>query len=84
MKLNFDAAIGDEKTSIALVCRDDKGVLLTAWAEQIDPGSPILGDAKAALCAIRKAIQEDYKKVIVEGDAWNVIEPLINSAQQPH
>ena len=43
-----------------MVCKDDKGVLLMAWAEQIDPGSPILGEEKAALCAIRRASQEDH------------------------
>lgn len=32
VKLNFDLAIRDEKTSIVVVCRDDKGVLLMAWA----------------------------------------------------
>lgn len=58
VKLNFDAAIRDEKTSIAVVCRDYKGVLLMAWAEQIDPERPILGEAKADLCAIRRASQE--------------------------
>ena len=32
VKLNFDPAIRDEKTSIVVVCKDDKGVLLMAWA----------------------------------------------------
>ena len=30
--LNFDPAIRDEKTSIVVACKDDKGVLLMAWA----------------------------------------------------
>ena len=45
-----------------------------AWAEQIDPGSPILEEAKAALCAIRRASQEDYKKIIMEGEGRGSLE----------
>ena len=57
-----------------MVSKDDKGVLLMAWAEQIDPGSPILGEEKAALCAIRRASQEDYKKIIMEREGRGSLE----------
>lgn len=40
-----------------------------AWAEQLDLGSPILGEAKTTLQLGRQLGQEGYKKVIVEGDA---------------
>ena len=32
-KLNFDAIIRDEKTTITLVSRNDKGNIWMAWAE---------------------------------------------------
>ena len=41
--LNFDAIIRDEKTTITLVSRNDKGNILMAWAEHTNPGSPLLG-----------------------------------------
>ena len=63
MKLNFDAAIGDEKTSIALVCRDDKGVLLMAWAEQIDPGSPILGEQRQLYVQLEEQSKKTTRKL---------------------
>ena len=42
----------------------------------LDSGSPLWGEAKAAYAAVNKAIDAGFKKVIIEGDAWNVIEPL--------
>ena len=62
----------------------NKGNLVLAWVEQTEPESPILGEAKAALCAIRRAAREGYKRLIVEGYAWNVIKSLVNPAQRPH
>ena len=35
-------------------------------AEQIVLVSPLLGEAKAALCAIRRAVDKGFKKIIVE------------------
>ena len=84
VKLNFDVAVREEKTSLAIVGRDDKGELLFAWAEQIEPVSPLVGEAKATLCAIKRAIENGFSKIIVEGDAWNVIDPLSNAGKTPH
>ena len=84
VKLNFDLAVREEKTSLAIVGRDDKGDLMFAWAKQIEPGSPLMGEAKAALCAIKRAIENGFSKIIVEGDAWNVIDPLSNTGMTSH
>ena len=64
--------------------RDDKGELLFAWAKQIEPGSPLVGEGKAAFCAIKRAIENEFSKIIVEVDAWNVIDPLSNAGKTPH
>ena len=64
--------------------RDDKGELLFAWAKQIEPGSPLVGEGKAAFCAIKRAIENEFSKIIVEVDAWNVIDPLTNAGKTPH
>nr|XP_023927580.1 uncharacterized protein LOC112038979 [Quercus suber] len=84
VKLNFDVAVREEKISLAIVGRDDKGVLVFAWTEQIEPSSPLVGKAKAALCAIKRAIENGFSKIIVEGDAWNVIDPLSSAGKTPH
>nr|XP_023870351.1 uncharacterized protein LOC111982965 [Quercus suber] len=76
VKLNFDAAIRENKTSIAVVGRDNHGRVVLAWTDILDPGGPLWGEAKAAYVAVNKAVESGFKKVIIEGDAWNVIDPL--------
>ncbi|KAL0009349.1 hypothetical protein SO802_010851 [Lithocarpus litseifolius] len=84
IKLNFDAAIREGKTSVAVVGRDQKGNLVATWVEQRCPGSPLSGEANAALLAIQRAVEAGFKNVVIEGDALNVIEPLRNQLIAPH
>ena len=84
IKLNFDAAIREGKTSVAVVDRDQEGICVATWAEQRIPGSPLFGEASAALMAIQKAAEVGFKNVVIEGDAWNVIEPLRNQVAAPY
>ena len=56
--------------------RDDSGKLLLAWAEQLDLGNSLLGEAKVVWCAIKFVAMEGYRNIILEGDALNVIDPL--------
>ena len=76
VKLNFDVAIRENKTSVALVGRDNHGRVVLAWTDILDLGSPLWGEVKAAYAAINKAVEAGLKRVIIEGDAWNVIAPL--------
>ena len=41
IKLNFDAAIREGKTSMTVMGRDQEGICVAAWAEQRIPGSPL-------------------------------------------
>ena len=84
IKLNFDAAIREEKTTVAVVGRDSVGNLLVAWSEHFESGNSLLGEARAAWYAMRCAVNEGFQNIILEGDAWNVIEPLKNSDVTPH
>ena len=36
IKLNFDTAIREDKSSVAVVARDQRGNLLAAWTKQLD------------------------------------------------
>ena len=58
---NFDVAIKEEKTSVAVVGRDDLRKFLLVWNEQLEHGNSLLGEAKVAWwCAIRCATREGY------------------------
>ena len=59
-----------------MVGKDNHGRVVLAWTDILEPGSPLWGEAKAAYAAINKAIEVGLKRVIIEGDAWNVIAPL--------
>ncbi|XP_075664964.1 uncharacterized protein LOC142634543 [Castanea sativa] len=76
VKLNFDATIRENKTSVAVEGRDNHGRVVLAWTNILDPGSPLWGEAKAAYAAVNQAVETGLKRVIIEGDAWNVIAPL--------
>lgn len=60
VKVNFDAVIREEKITIAVVTKNKKQKLLSAWTEQLDPSSPLLGEAKVALCVLRRAALCDW------------------------
>ena len=60
INLNFDATICEEKTTVAVVGRDTIGNLLLAWLEQFESGNSLLGEVRAARCAIRRAINEGF------------------------
>ena len=76
VKLNFDVAIRENKTSVAVVGRDNHGRIVLAWTDILDLGSPLWGEAKAEYVAINQAVKVGLKRVIIEGDTWNVIAPL--------
>ena len=50
----------------------------------MDQTEPLLGEAKATWLAIKKVADEGFKRIILEGDALNVIEPLKNKAAISH
>ena len=84
IKLNFDATIREEKTTIAFVSRDSMGNTLQAWFDQFIPSSPLVGEARATWNAIKLLASKGYKNIILEGDAWNFIEPFRNADVYPH
>ena len=76
VKLNFDAAIRENKRSVEVVGRDNHGRVVLAWTDILDLGSSLWGKAKAAYAAVNQAVKAGLKRVIIEGDTWNVIAPL--------
>ena len=82
--MNFDAVIREGKSLVAMVARDQRGNLVAAWTEQLDQTESLLEEAKVAWLAIKKAVDEGFKRTILEGDALNVIEPLRNKVVVSH
>ena len=84
IKLNFDVAIREEKTIVVVLGRDTAGNLVLARSEQFESGNSLLGEARATWYAMRCVVNEGFQNIILEGDAWNVIEPLKKLDVTPH
>lgn len=84
IKPNFDATIREEKTTIAFVSRDSMGNTLQAWFDQFVPSSPLVREARTTWNSIKLAASKGYENIILEGDDWNVIEPLRNADVDLH
>jgi ribonuclease HI len=79
IKINVDAAVSQSRTTLAAVARNDKGEVLGIWAKADCVEEHEVAEAKAVLWALQMAMEEDYSRVIVEGDAKGIMDPL----QQP-
>ena len=84
IKLNFNATIREEKTTVVVMGKDTAGNLLLAWSKQFESRNSLLGEARAAWYAMRCAMNEGFQNIILEGDARNVIEPLKKSDVTSH
>ena len=59
-----------------MVGRDNHGRVVLAWTDILDPRSPLWVEAKASYAAANQVVEARLKRVIIEGDAWNIIAPL--------
>ena len=59
-----------------MVGKDNHGRVVLAWTDILDPGNPLWGEAKVAYATVNQVVEVGLKRVIIEGDAWNVIAPL--------
>ena len=64
--------------------RDIASNLLLAWSEEFESENSLQGEARATWYAMRRAVNEGFQNIILEGDAWNVIKPLKKSDVTPH
>jgi hypothetical protein len=84
LKVNLDAAVTTNNVTLSAVCRNRIGEILSLWSHTTDPGDPLWAEAKAALFAVDKMIEEAFSYFVLEGDALNVINPLVCSLILPH
>ena len=95
MKINFDVAIRQEGSYIAVSCRDSSSFLCTAYMERIQAVDPFMGETMAAVRAVELALEKRWTHVLFESDSmllcddlaselppcWKV-EAMISSLQQ--
>lgn len=62
----------------AATCRDSSGNLLYAWTKKFLLGIPLVGEARAALLAIKQVVMIGFNKVIFEGDSLVVVSAFLN------
>ena len=69
IKINVDAAISDQRSTLSVVVRNEKGELLKAWAKHTDGGDTLEANTHAVLWALELALLEGFQDIIIEGDA---------------
>lgn len=69
---------------LGMIYRDHGGRFLLAWTERIPTCEAIVAEAKATFLAITIAIKSGFTKLVVEGNAPRVINPLKLSHIPPY
>jgi hypothetical protein len=75
-KVNFNTAIIDLFSVQAVVCRDEKGSIISSCYQYSPPCEPSVGEAQAALLAISLASSSKLVNFVLEGDSAIVINSL--------
>ena len=73
VKLNIDATVSKEKVALAVVARDEKGLILRCWAKLIDGCDPLVAEASALVWALQSAYEEHYQWIILKGTQRHVL-----------
>lgn len=76
LKMNFDAAFKDGKTTTVVILRNHIGQILRAWVNRFDSENALCAETEAATQALQNAIDVQLDCVQFEGDAFNVIMAL--------
>ncbi|XP_075650206.1 uncharacterized protein LOC142620780 [Castanea sativa] len=76
LKLNFDVAIGDLSSCIAIVARDWRGKLVFAILKKVNTNIPVQAEANAILLAIHIAINFSFCNCVIESDCKVCIDAI--------
>uniref|UniRef100_A0A2N9EYL8 Reverse transcriptase domain-containing protein n=1 Tax=Fagus sylvatica TaxID=28930 RepID=A0A2N9EYL8_FAGSY len=69
VKLNVDAAIASDFSTLAVIARDSNGNILKAWAKRSSHSDPLQAETCAILWALKLAAEESFLHILVEGDS---------------
>uniref|UniRef100_A0A2N9HDI6 RNase H type-1 domain-containing protein n=1 Tax=Fagus sylvatica TaxID=28930 RepID=A0A2N9HDI6_FAGSY len=82
IKLNTDATMRANSSSIAVVARNSVGGFCITWAKHLSVSDPKCTEAAAILWALQLALLENYSKVVVESDSKVCIDAIIGSPSE--
>jgi hypothetical protein len=68
VKLNMDAVIASNFSTLVVIARDSNGNILKAWAKRSSHRS-LQVEACPILWALKLAVEETFLRILVEGDA---------------
>jgi hypothetical protein len=77
IKLNVDAAILPTSARIAVIARDEGGLLIKAWAKSVVTSDPLIAEATAIHWAILLAKSESWSNILIESDSKVCIDALV-------
>uniref|UniRef100_A0A2N9HWJ1 RNase H type-1 domain-containing protein n=1 Tax=Fagus sylvatica TaxID=28930 RepID=A0A2N9HWJ1_FAGSY len=80
LKLNVDAALKDGLATLAVIVRSDSRHVMNGWTKRYDTTDPCTAEAAAILWAMELAKENNYLKILVEGDAKICIEVITEEA----
>ena len=83
VKLNVDAAILRNHSTLAVIARNDKGEVLKAWAKQSKCCDPLQAETSAVLWTLQLAASESFMHVIIEGDAKVCFDAIADNSPAP-
>ena len=83
IKLNVDAAVSLSNTALAVVARDEHGVVLKVWAKIMPKFSPLVAETVAILWALQLAKGELWSNIFIESDSKNSIDAILDNTGCP-
>ena len=76
LKLNVDVALKDRLATLAVIVRRESGHVMNGWTKRYDTTDPSTAEVVAILWAMEVAKDNNYLKILVEGDAKICIEAI--------
>uniref|UniRef100_A0A2N9ET81 Reverse transcriptase domain-containing protein n=2 Tax=Fagus sylvatica TaxID=28930 RepID=A0A2N9ET81_FAGSY len=83
IKINCDAAIGQNYSVLAVVARDWRGNLVFALSKKVNTNVPVQAEAEALRWAVSLALARDLSNVVFESDSQICINAVVQSISKP-
>ena len=77
MKLNVDAAVFNDAATIAIIARNEDGLITKSWAKSVNSCDPLMAEAAAILWAIQVAKVENWSSIIIESDSKMCVDAIL-------
>jgi ribonuclease HI len=77
IKLNLDAALLPSAAMIAVIARNEEGLMIKAWAKPYNTCEPLIAEAAAIHWAIQLAKAENWRDIIIESDSKTCVDALV-------